>query len=101
MPSFAPPVAKLQAPGDANRWFVVEQGGRIKTFSNRGDVTSTTTFLDISARTYRCAQESGLLSMAFHPKFASNGCVYLFYQTRNNATTSRLARFTSRNGRKP
>ncbi len=100
MPSLALPVAMLQAPGDASRWFVVEQGGRIKTFSNRGDVTSTTTFLDISARTYRGAQEGGLLSMAFHPKFASNGYVYLFYQTRNGATTSRLARFTSRDGGK-
>ena len=40
------PVAMLQAPGDSTRWFVVEQGGRVRVFSNgpmrqHGDATSS------------------------------------------------------------
>src|SRR5262245_60786293 len=66
--SFASPTAMLQAPSDASRWFVVEQGGVIRAFPNDPDATSATDFLDISSRVLDDG-EAGLLGMAFHPDF--------------------------------
>ena len=69
--SFAFPVAMLQAPNDATRWFVVEQGGVVRVFDNNPNVATTTTFIDISGLvTFPADSELGLLGMAFHPQFA-------------------------------
>ena len=97
--SFASPVAMLQAPNDASRWFVVEQGGVVRVFNNNPNVATTSTFVDISARvTFPAGSELGLLGMAFHPQFSTNRAVYLFY-SHNDATlgrlVSRLSEFTA------
>ena len=97
--SFAFPVAMLQAPNDATRWFVVEQGGVVRVFDNNPNVATTTTFIDISARvTFPADSELGLLGMAFHPQFSTNRAVYLFY-SHNDANlgrlVSRLSEFTA------
>jgi len=77
--SFVQPVEMLQAPGDSSRWFVVEQGGTVRVFSNQNNVASTTTFVDISANV-TCCSETGLLGMAFHPGFpATDQRAYLSY----------------------
>jgi glucose/arabinose dehydrogenase len=95
--SFSFPVAMLQAPNDASRWFVVEQGGVVRVFDNTPNVTTATTFIDISGRvTFPPGSELGLLGMAFHPEFANNRRVYLFY-SHNDAKlglVSRLSEFT-------
>ena len=75
---FDAPVVMLQAPGDASRWFVVEQGGRIRTFANDDAVAATSDFLDLRSRLH-LAEGSGLLGLAFHPDFASNGLAYVNY----------------------
>ena len=62
---------------DPFRMFVVEQEGRIKMV--KGGVT--TTFLDITAKV-ACCGERGLLSVAFHPDYETNGNFYVYY-TRN------------------
>src|SRR6266850_100494 len=64
--SFSAPVAMLQAPTDPTRWFVVEQGGVVRVFSNVPAPTMSTVFIDISGRV-RMDGEAGLLGMAFHP----------------------------------
>jgi glucose/arabinose dehydrogenase len=96
--SFTFPVAMLQAPNDATRWFVVEQGGVVRVFDNNPNVATTTTFIDISGRvTFPADSELGLLGMAFHPQFLTNRRVYLFY-SRNDATlglVSQLSEFTA------
>src|SRR5262245_18705665 len=74
--AFASPTTMLQAPDDASRWFVVEQGGVVRTFQNDPDVTTATEFIDLSSRVHM-EGEAGLLGMAFHPSFATNGLVYL------------------------
>ena len=74
--AFASPTAMLQAPDDASRWFVVEQGGVVRTFQNDPDATASTEFIDLSSRVHN-EGEAGLLGMAFHPSFATNGLVYL------------------------
>ena len=99
LPAFAQPIAMLQAPGSAARWFVVEQSGRVRAFANNPAVTSTALFLDISAGvTFR--GEMGLLGMAFHPQFPTDPRAYLFY-SHTDATlgiVSRLSEFNSTDG---
>ena len=94
--SFASPVALLQAPGDASRWFVIEQAGRIMTFANVANPASAATFIDIRSRVLS-GGEQGLLGMAFDPAFASNGRVYLSY-TAGSPRRSILSRFRSLDG---
>ncbi len=84
----------LQAPGDASTWYVVEQSGIVQYFSaNDSAGSSTGTFIDLSAVVANQG-ESGLLGMAFHPNFASNGYVYLSYTVPSNPVRTVIARYT-------
>lgn len=90
----------LQAPNNNLRWYVLEQRGRILRFNNNASVSSVSVVADLQSlvNDNSSANESGLLSMAFHPNFDSNGYVYLFYQVNasgGGCCNSRLARFTS------
>ncbi len=96
--SFASPVAMKQAPNDASRWFVVEQGGRIRAFENDPDADTTVDFVDLTSRVHESG-EAGLLGMAFHPDFANNGRVYLnFSELVGGGVRSVTAEFTSMDG---
>jgi glucose/arabinose dehydrogenase len=83
----------MTQPLDDGRIFVVEQGGRIRVVRN--GVLQTTPFLDISARV-RSGGEQGLLSVAFHPQYATNHFFYVYF---NAPTTGngviRIERFTT------
>ncbi len=63
----------------SNRVFVVEKGGIVHVFENDPAVTSTQVFVDISAKLQANVGETGLLSLAFHPDFATNKTFYLSY----------------------
>lgn len=95
--SFNQPVALLQAPGDATRWFVVEKGGTVRVFPSGGGVA--TTFVDISAKVVAPNEEAGLLGMAFDPNFATNRYFYLFYtgarRIAEKQLTTVIARFSA------
>jgi uncharacterized repeat protein (TIGR03806 family) len=93
---FASPVALLQAPGDATRWFVVEQAGRVQVFDDDPAVPAASTFIDIRGQVLS-GGEQGLLGMAFDPAFAGNGRVYLSY-TADAPRRSVLSRFRSLDG---
>jgi len=67
---FASPLYVTNA-GDA-RLFVVERGGRIK-------IVNGGTFLDLSALVSQDGGERGLLGLAFHPGYATNGLFYVDY----------------------
>ena len=95
-PAPAAPVSLQQAPGDATRWFVVEQTGVIRTFANDNDATATLTFLDVSARVIS-GGERGLLGMAFHPDFPNTPEVFISY-TGAPDLTSYVSRFSSADG---
>lgn len=73
----------LTAPPSDPRLFIVEQPGRIQIVQN-GQLLQTP-FLDIVDRV-RSGGERGLLSVAFHPKYASNGFFYVNYTNRNGDT---------------
>ena len=70
------PVAATAPPGDDRRLFVVEQGGRIRVLDN-GELLAEP-YLDISSKV-STENEQGLLSLAFHPSFLSNGLFYVNY----------------------
>lgn len=79
---FASPILLTHAGDNSDRIFVVEQAGIIKVFPNQDNVTSAKTFLDIRSRV-TSGGETGLLGLAFHPRYASNGKFYVYY-TRGN-----------------
>ena len=70
------PVQLLQPPGDPSRYFIVEQSGAIRIFT--GGSLLPTPFLSIGSLTSD-GSEQGLLSMAFHPNYESNGYFYVYY----------------------
>jgi len=79
---FDHPVHVSGAPGDS-RLFVVEQHGRIRTIEN-GRVLPDP-FLDLGDEVSR-GSERGLLSVAFHPRFAENGLLFVNYTDRRGDT---------------
>lgn len=76
------PVAGAVAPGEPAKLYVVDQVGKIwKVGVGRGNVQKLPAlFLDVSARLIPLGErdERGLLGLAFHPDYASNGRFYLF-----------------------
>ncbi len=69
------PVFATAPPGDA-RLFIVERAGRIRILQD--GLVRSLPFLDISGRV-STAGEGGLLSMAFHPQFATNGQYFIYF----------------------
>lgn len=62
-----------------NKLFVVEQPGTIWTFENRQNVTDRHEFLNIQSRVSTAGNEEGLLGLAFHPDFETNGYFFVYY----------------------
>lgn len=79
---FEKPVAVVCAPGETNRVFVVEKTGRIWAASNT-PTPGRELFLDLSDRTVH-STEAGLLGLAFHPNFVTNGHFFVFRTTLTN-----------------
>jgi glucose/arabinose dehydrogenase len=79
--SYLRPVLITAPPGDTTRLFIVEQDGTIRIVKN--GVVLTSPFLDISALTRSPADggdnEEGLLGLAFHPSYASNGVFFVYH----------------------
>jgi hypothetical protein len=82
------PLYLTAPPGDTLRAFVVEQTGAIRVV--RRDTLLTTPFLDLSG-IIGCCGERGLLSMAFHPSYATNGRFYVDYTDPSGTLT--IARY--------
>ncbi len=94
--TFANPV-DFQSPRDGSqRVFVVEQAEIIHVFTNSPTVVLSSVFLDIRDH-ITSGGELGLLGLAFHPNYATNGYFYLNYTAPNPLRTV-IARYTvSRN----
>jgi glucose/arabinose dehydrogenase len=76
------PVHLTAPPGDA-RLFVVEQPGKIRILENGR--WKRAPFLDLTDRV-RSGGEQGLLSLAFHPRYAENGTFFVNYTDRGGDT---------------
>ena len=91
--SFSSPVFLTDAGDGTNRVFVVQQNGIIKVFPNASTITTSKTFLDITDRV-ASGGEMGLLGLAFHPDYSSNGYFYVNYTTNNPTRRTVIARFS-------
>lgn len=74
-----------------DRLFVVERSGRIQILNSEGSINSSA-FLDIENRVSNSGGERGLLAMAFHPDYVSNGFFYVNYV--DNSQNTVISRFT-------
>jgi glucose/arabinose dehydrogenase len=90
--TFNQPDGIFPDPTKENRLFVMEQRGVIKVFDNTRNVNHSTVFLDISDRLLY-GGEQGLLGLAFHPNFVSNGYFYVDYVMDNPRRTV-IARYS-------
>jgi glucose/arabinose dehydrogenase len=70
------PIHISHANDGTERIFVAERSGVIKVFAK--DFTFIGTYLDASSRVATLG-DRGLLSVAFHPDFKTNGCVFVHY----------------------
>jgi uncharacterized repeat protein (TIGR03806 family) len=108
--TFSEPICLATPPGETQRLFVCQKGGVIRVVQ---DVTATTptssVFFDLAATVNaRAAEdfvpdafgESGLLSLAFHPAYATNRQFYVFYTVSKTSggNFQRVSRFTAQAG---
>ena len=84
----SPATAFAQAPD--GRLFVAEQAGAMRVVKN--GVLLPTPFLTL---TVDSTGERGVLGVAFHPDFASNNFVYVYYTATTPNTHNRISRFTA------
>jgi glucose/arabinose dehydrogenase len=74
---FDSPVAVRHAGDGSGRLFIVEQRGVIWVFDETTGIS--TPFLDIESLVDDLGNEQGLLGLAFHPDYATNGFFYVDY----------------------
>jgi glucose/arabinose dehydrogenase len=70
------PVFVISPPGDTTRLFIVEKTGTIRVL--RAGSLLPRPFLNVSSRV-STGSEQGLLGLAFHPSYATNGRFYVDY----------------------
>ncbi len=80
---------EIKHAGD-DRLFVVERGGQIKILNPDGSVNPTP-FLNISSMV-TSGGEQGLLGLAFHPDYTTNGYFYVNYT--NTSGNTQISRFS-------
>lgn len=94
---FSQPVLAVSPPGDLQRLFVVEQSGRIRIIKN--GATLSTPFINLGPASggglglTASSGERGLLGLAFHPNYASNGQFFVNYTAASGGATN-IRRFT-------
>lgn len=86
---FSSPIG-IENAGDS-RLFIVERRGIIKIVNDEG-VTNAVAFLNIDGRVTNNGGEQGLLGLAFHPDYGTNGYFYVNYI--NNSGDTVVSRFS-------
>ncbi|HYE61739.1 MAG TPA: PQQ-dependent sugar dehydrogenase [Phycisphaerales bacterium] len=86
--SFNRPILVTQPEGVHDRLWVVEQPGTIRVMNAATGAVEPTPFLTVPSVRY--GGEGGLLGMAFHPQYASNGYFYLYYNRVASPTDQRV-----------
>lgn len=79
---FTNPVGIYTPPGETNRLFILERPGRIAVITNLA-VPNRSVFLDLTSNGVTTAGECGLLGLAFHPGYSTNGYFFVFYSMSN------------------
>ena len=81
------PIGLVPSPDDSGNLFVIDQVGKIWIIDGSGTVLEQP-FLDVSAMMISLNtnyDERGLLGLAFHPEFSSNGRLFIYYTAPPNA----------------
>jgi glucose/arabinose dehydrogenase len=89
--TFPAPVGLQHAGDGTDRLFIVRQAGYIVVVENTPDATEAKTFLDIDSLV-ESGGELGLLGLAFHPSYDTNGYFYVDY-TRASPLRTVISRF--------
>jgi glucose/arabinose dehydrogenase len=79
--NFVSPLSVVEPPDGSRRLFVVDQVGKVWIIGTNGQKMAQP-FLDITSKMVSLSpgyDERGLLSLAFHPQYKSNGKFYVFY----------------------
>ena len=84
------PLYVTAAPGDDDRLFIVEKGGQIEIYDRANGSLNTTPFLDVRSQV-STQSERGLLGLAFHPNYDSNGLFYV--NLTNNAGSTEVRQY--------
>ena len=83
-------IVDIQNAGDGSgRLFVVQQRGQIVVVDSARTTTTKKVFLDLAVT---CCGERGLLGLAFHPDYETNGYFYVYYSP-STLNRTRLSRF--------
>ena len=88
----ADPVNLARANDGSSRLFIVERVGMIRVIDKDGNLLPDP-FLDISAPVKTDFLEQGLLGLAFHPEYATNGLFYVYYSDYQTNGDTVLAEF--------
>lgn len=94
--SFEPIVTGLSQPIDLEHanglFYIVQKGGTIRLVAN-GNTLQPEPFLNITPLVKSSGGEQGLLSMALHPNYATNGYFYVYYTNHDdNVVVARYSR---------
>ncbi len=81
---FSKPIFLTASPDESNRLFVVEQDGRVLII--KGISVLPEPFLNINEK-LSTGGERGLLGLAFHPSFSSNGRIFVNYTRAKDRAT--------------
>ncbi len=89
------PIELTHAGDGTNRVFIASQLGKIYVMPNDQNVTEAKVFLDLTDRVVykKHENEEGLLGMAFHPNYETNGQLIVYYTTKSARHTSVVSRF--------
>jgi quinoprotein glucose dehydrogenase len=89
------PIELAHAGDGTNRVFIASQLGKIYVMPNDQNVTKAKVFLDLTDRVVykKHENEEGLLGMAFHPDYETNGQLIVYYTTKSAPHTSVVSRF--------
>lgn len=79
---YVSPLGVVAVPDNSKRLFVIDQVGKIWIIDNNGKKLPNP-FIDVSSKLVSLSpgyDERGLLGLAFHPNYGSNGKFYIYYQ---------------------
>lgn len=91
------PLFVTEVPDGSGRLAVVAQEGVV--YVAERNATQASVLLDISGRVSRAGNEEGLLGLAFHPDYAKNGRLFVYYSARPGERRTVLSEFRAINGR--
>lgn len=87
--TFDQPLEYSTAGDGSNRVFIAEKSGRILVFPNDPQVEEAEVFLDVTSIVDSNASEKGLLGLAFHPNYETNGYFFINYTDRDGTVIAR------------